>query len=196
MTLALTDERIEEIKGARRERWSHGMAFLDYVDTVARRSRGNRAILRRCILDRDLVLPEAYALVAPWAVNSGSRWMEQLHYCVAGLYAEYGVGRPGLVDGSNFGQFCRQSAYSLGLDGGGVDTRFGVMVGGSRDELLKHLIELFRLLDRSGVGLDWFVLLEDMRYWGDRVKMRWCRDFWGGGRRGGSEDESGMEGIE
>ena len=192
MTIALTEERIEEIKQSRRERWSHGMAYMEYIHDITGRSRGNRAILRRCILDRDLVLPEAYALIAPWAVNSNSQWLEQLHYSIAGLYASYGTDRPNLVDGSNFGEFCRNSVYRLGLESGGMNTRFSVMVSsGTRDELLKHLTEIFALVGRGNTGVDWFVLLEDMRFWGDRVKARWSRDFWG--RPGRSDAASETE---
>lgn len=183
MTTTLTKEQILSIKEGRKARWSHGSAFLDYIEGVARRSTGDNAALRRCILDRELILPEAYALVAPWAVSSGNRWLEELHYTIAGLYASYGTDRPSLLDGSDFGAFCRESAYRLRIDSGGLDTRFNVMMSGNRDELVRHLIEIFALLRTSGVGVDWFTLLQDLRFWSDRVKLRWARSYWGRPRR-------------
>lgn len=177
--MTLTEEQVTVITEERKAKWQHGMEYLDYIKEVTERSTGSRAALRRCIMDREVTLPEAYSLVAPWAVNSGSRWLEEVHYCIAGLYATHGPEIPHLLDGSNFGSFCRSSAYRLGLDSGTFNTRFGVMLSGNREDLIKHLTETFALMKGSGVGIDWFVLMEDMRYWGEHVKTRWARNFWG-----------------
>ena len=184
----MTPEQTNQIETNRRERWPHGVEFLAYVKRVSTRSRRDNAILRRCILDRDVLLPEAYRIVAPWANGSGE-WMETMHYDLAGLYATFGEGKPDLVSSMNFGDFCRDNAYRMRLDNDSLHKRFALLISSNRDDLLKHLCEMFFLLGRNHNGLDWFTLFSDMRYWGDNVKKRWSRAFWGRPRLNQSEPD-------
>ena len=62
---------------------------------------------------------------------------------------------------------------------GPVSRRVQHLLAASREEICDRVCLLGRRLAVEGTSLDFSRLLDDLCYWGDKVKARWAADFWG-----------------
>jgi CRISPR type I-E-associated protein CasB/Cse2 len=94
---------------------------------------------------------------------------------VAALFATNTMHLPGV----SLGQAFRRLRERLGGDS--TEKRFVALLDSNRDDLPGRLRQAVALLKSREIGLDWELLLRDLRYWGStshRVQRRWARDFW------------------
>jgi CRISPR type I-E-associated protein CasB/Cse2 len=93
-------------------------------------------------------------------------------------------------DGINFG-----AAFGSGLsqdDKAARERRFIDLLDTPAGELPYKLRQAVTLIGRTGVGLDWVMLMNDLRRWeydDRRVQKDWARGFWGAAEKAGSEDQ-------
>ena len=89
-------------------------------------------------------------------------------------------------DGKSFGKACtallgddeRKSLWKADQPGP-VSRRVQHLLAASREEIGDRVCLLGRRLAVEGTSLDFSRLLDDLCYWGDKVKARWAADFWG-----------------
>ena len=88
--------------------------------------------------------------------------------------------------GKSFGKACtallgddeRKSLWKADQPGP-VSRRVQHLLAASREEICDRVCLLGRRLAVEGTSLDFSRLLDDLCYWGDKVKARWAADFWG-----------------
>ena len=90
---------------------------------------------------------------------------------VAGLFAYH----PDETDEGNLGSTCRR------LAGGNesFDARFRRLLSCDYDEICNQLRPIILAAKAKGIDVNYQELFTDLTYWGDRVKARWAREFWG-----------------
>jgi CRISPR type I-E-associated protein CasB/Cse2 len=88
------------------------------------------------------------------------------------------------AEGGNLGTSLRMLATGdgRGLEGlATFDARFRRFLSCSRGtEVCDHLPGVLRAAERKGVPVDFAQLYRDLTYWGDRVKVEWAKEYWGG----------------
>ena len=91
---------------------------------------------------------------------------------VAALYAYH----PEETTAGNLGDTCRQLAGThTSFDG-----RFRRLLACDRDELCERLRPVVLAAKAKGIRVNYQTLVEDLCWWGDRVRVRWAQAFWGG----------------
>jgi CRISPR system Cascade subunit CasB len=90
----------------------------------------------------------------------------------AGLFAHH----PDETTKGNLGDTCRQLA--------GVNTRFEGrfrrLLACDRNELCQRIRPIVLTAKAKGIPVNYQTLIEDLFWWGDRVRVRWAQAFWGG----------------
>jgi len=136
--------------------------------------RGAMADLR-CALS-PARLPRAWPQLARVG-GVGNRTIET----VAGLFAYH----PNGTDTGNIGTTCRR----LAAENSTFDGRFRRLLScDHRDEVCERLRPVVLAAKAKGVPVNYEGLFVDLRYWGDKVKARWAREYWGAPE--GEEEES------
>ena len=93
---------------------------------------------------------------------------------VAGLFAYH----PEETDKGNLGSTCRR----LAAENSSFEGRFQRLLScGDPAEVCDRLRPVVLAARAKGVKINYEQLLVDLRYWGDKVKARWAREFWGAG---------------
>ena len=90
---------------------------------------------------------------------------------VAGLFAYH----PAETHAGNIGTTCR----SLAGGNNSFDGRFRRLLSCDRDEICERLRPVVLAAKAKGVPLNYEELFIDLWYWGDKVKARWAREYWG-----------------
>ena len=106
---------------------------------------------------------------------------------VAGLWAAQPESRaPG-----NFGATCRELAsgderakLSATGETGPMARHFQRLLAAERHEICERVIGVGLRAVAQGVGIHPVLLYTDLAFWGDRVRERWARSFWGGEEEG------------
>ena len=127
--------------------------------------RGARAKLRGALSParRHLVWP----LLGHYLNESYLRTFE----VVAALWAEADGGKSGVDLGT--------AMRRLAGDYSTFEGRFKRLLTCEKDELSDRVAPIVRALNTKGIALDYALLLSDMLWWGDSVKVRWAQGFWG-----------------
>jgi CRISPR type I-E-associated protein CasB/Cse2 len=90
---------------------------------------------------------------------------------VAGLFAHH----PDETDRGNLGNTCRR----LAAENSSFEGRFRRLLScDDRDAVCERLRPVVLAAKAKGVKVNYEELLVDLRYWGDKVKGRWARQFW------------------
>lgn len=120
-------------------------------------------------------------------LDGEGRWVRQMHYLVAGLYA---LVRPASPKGATFGRAAQLLMQKR--DSGSIEQRFLALLAAEKaDELSYHLRQLASLMRTEGIAIDFAVLLADLKRWRSArwyvrdqsarrlpVQQRWARDFY------------------
>lgn len=135
------------------------------------------AFLRQCKDDRGAManlrcalnptrLPRAWPLLGRMGGIGNSR-VET----VAGLFAYH----PEETHSGNIGTTCRR----LAAENNSFDARFRRLLSCDRDEICERLRPVILAAKPKGIPINYEELFADLCYWGDNVKARWAREYWG-----------------
>jgi CRISPR system Cascade subunit CasB len=94
-----------------------------------------------------------------------------IHETVAGLFAYH----PEEVNTGNLGTTCRR----LAAENSSFDARFRRLLSCEREELGDRLRPVVLAARAKGIPINYEDLFADLVYWGDHVKARWAREYWG-----------------
>jgi len=94
-----------------------------------------------------------------------------IHEIVAGLFAFH----PDETRIGNIGTTCRRILES----NTSVDGRFRRLLSCDRDEIGERLRPVVLAAKAKGIPVNYEELFADLCYWGDNVKARWAREYWG-----------------
>lgn len=137
--------------------------LLDYLRQL-KDDRGAMADLR-CALS-PAKLPRAWPLLARVGGIGNPRIQ-----AVAGLFAYH----PNETHTGNIGTTCRR----LAAENASFDARFRRLLGCDRDEICERLHPVILAAKPKGIQVNYEELFADLCYWGDNVKVRWAREYWG-----------------
>ena len=126
--------------------------------------RGAMADLR-CALN-PTTLPRAWPLLARVG-GIGNARIE----AVAGLFAYH----PDETQAGNLGTTCRH----LAAEKNSFDGRFRRLLSCDREEICERLRPVILAAKAKGIPINYEELYADLCYWGDNVKARWAREYWG-----------------
>jgi CRISPR system Cascade subunit CasB len=137
------------------------------VLTYLRRLRNDRGAMAdlRCALS-PARRPRAWPLLA--RVGGIDR---PIYETVAGLFAYH----PDETHSGNIGTTCRR----LAGENNSFDGRFRRLLSCERDEIGERLRPVILTAKAKGIPVNYEELFADLVYWGDNVKARWARDYWG-----------------
>ena len=141
------------------------VSFLSYLQRY-RKDRGAMANLRGALSDARR--PNAWPLLAGFPDAIGSPAFET----VAALWAS---GADLSADGGNLGD----TMAALMKGNNSFEGRFKRLLTCDRDEIAAHVASAVRAGQAKGLGVNYTQLLSDVLCWGDDVKVRWARSFWG-----------------
>jgi CRISPR system Cascade subunit CasB len=90
---------------------------------------------------------------------------------VAGLFAYH----PDETQAGNLGTTCRR----LAAENNSFDGRFRRLLSCDREEICERLRPVVLAAKAKGIPIDYEELYADLCYWGNNVKARWAREYWG-----------------
>ncbi len=90
---------------------------------------------------------------------------------VAGLYAYH----PEETESGNLGTVCRR----LSGEHNSFDGRFRRLLACDRNEICEHLRPVVLAAKAKNIAVNYERLLVDLIVWGERVKARWAKEYWG-----------------
>ena len=90
---------------------------------------------------------------------------------VAGFFAYH----PDETSTGNLGTTCRR----LAAENNSFDARFQRLLSCDRDEIYERLRPVILAAKAKGIPINYEELFADLYYWGDKVKARWAREYWG-----------------
>ena len=90
---------------------------------------------------------------------------------VAGLFAYH----PDETQNGNIGTTC----HRLAAENNSFDARFRRLLSCDRDEICERLRPVVLAARAKGIPVNYEELFADLCYWGDNVKARWAREYWG-----------------
>jgi CRISPR system Cascade subunit CasB len=100
------------------------------------------------------------------------------------------------ADSGNMGTVMRALATGGGRGREGLstfDARFRRLLAcSSSTEVCKHLAGVLRAAEREGVAINFVRLFGDLTHWGDRTRVEWATEYWGGAPNA-SEDDTADE---
>jgi CRISPR system Cascade subunit CasB len=90
---------------------------------------------------------------------------------VAGLFAYH----PEETHSGNLGTTCRR----LAAENNSFDGRFRRLLSCDREEICERLRPVVLAAKPKEIRINYEELYADLCYWGDNVKARWAREYWG-----------------
>jgi CRISPR type I-E-associated protein CasB/Cse2 len=128
-------------------------AFLSKLRTL-KTNRGALAMLRRGNIDGISVLAD----VLP------RDWKQKWFLLVAECWAD------NTTDGDKLALVCKNLKIN--------ENRFRILLFSDREELPQRMKSILRMISQKGFGVNWFLLLRDLIFWGENVQREWAMDFW------------------
>ena len=168
---------------------SHIERFLEYLDSQVG-DRGVMADLRHG-LSRATEY-RAWPHIAPWWGRDNEHERRIWLTTAAGFAIHQRT-----VASGNMGTVLRSLATGGGRGEEGLktfDARFRRLLACAKAaEVCDHLAGVLRAAERNGVPVNFAQLFTDLRYWGDRVKVRWATEYWGAPIEGAAPDSDEEE---
>ena len=146
------------------------ISFLSYLGRY-RDDRGAKAHLRGALSPTRR--PNAWSLLAGFPNAIGSPAFET----VAALWASDANPSAGAGNLGDVLAVLAEGHQSF-------EGRFKRLLTCDRDEIAAHIAPLVRAAQAQGLHVNYTQLLSDLLCWGDDVRVRWARAFWGGGETG------------
>lgn len=148
--------------------------FIAYLQRY-RNDRGACANLRGALSDARK--PNAWPLLAGFPVAIGNSAYET----VAALWAI--TDRHEREDGC-FADTCRDLAGKYDAKNGKFEhdsfqSRFKRLLTCDKSEIAERVAPIIRAAQTKGICVNYTQLLSDLLWWGDEVKVRWAKSFWG-----------------
>ncbi len=141
------------------------VSFLSYLQRY-RHDRGSLANLRGALSDSRR--PNAWPLLGGFPGAIGSPPFE----AIAALWA-------GGVELSASGGNLGDTLASLMKDHHSFEGRFKRLLSCDRDEIAAHVATVVHAAQAKGLHVNYTQLLSDLLCWGDDVRVRWAKAFWG-----------------
>lgn len=94
-----------------------------------------------------------------------------IYETIAGLFAHH----PEETHTGNLGTTCRR----LAGESNSFEGRFKRLLSCDRDEVCERLRPVVLAAKAKGIPVNYEELFADLWYWGDNVKARWAREYWG-----------------
>jgi len=94
-----------------------------------------------------------------------------IYETVAGLFAYH----PDETHSGNIGTTCRR----LAGENNSFDGRFRRLLSCEREAIGERLRPVILAASAKGIPVNYQELFADLVYWGDNVKARWAREYWG-----------------
>jgi len=168
---------------------SHIERFLEYLDSQVG-DRGVMADLRHG-LSRATEY-RAWPHIAPWRGRDNEHERRIWLTTAAGFAIHQRT-----VASGNMGTVLRSLATGGGRGEEGLktfDARFRRLLACAKAaEVCDHLAGVLRAAERNGVPVNFAQLFTDLRYWDDRVKVRWATEYWGAPIEGAAPDSDEEE---
>lgn len=157
-----------------------------------RDDRGALANLRGALSDARK--PNAWPLLAGFPTAIGKAAYET----VAALWAI--TDRHERADGS-FADTCRDLAGKYDAKNGKFEhdsfqSRFKRLLTCDHDEIAERVAPVIRAAQTKGLRVNYIQLLSDLLLWGDEVKVRWAKAFWGAAEPDAALDPSLLDAEE
>ena len=106
----------------------------------------------------------------PWLAAAGGIENAVIE-TVAGLYAHH----PEETQDGNFGTTCRK----LSSEHSSFDMRFRRLLACDNEDIGEHLRPVVLAAKAKGLRINFEKLFVDLTFWGEKVKARWAREYWG-----------------
>ena len=90
---------------------------------------------------------------------------------IAGLFAHH----PDETTSGNLGRTCLR----LKEQNESFDSRFRRLLGCDREEICTMVRPVVIAASSKGIPVNYETLFADLCYWGDNVKARWAKEYWG-----------------
>ena len=156
--------------------------FFEHLKRLRVRDRGALAILRRSLSFAPGAFPPAYAYVERFvgADRKASDPLRLALYLVAGLYALHPeTGESTLAVGL--------AELMIRRDSGSIEGRFLALLEADAENVAEYLRHSVTLFAADNMGIDYAVLLNDLRVWlspyaaekRDQIRQKWAREFYG-----------------
>ena len=157
-------------------------SFLAYLQRY-RQDRGALAHLRGGLSESRR--PNAWPLLGGFPGAIGSLPFE----VVAALWAG---GVELSADGGNLGN----TLARLMKDHHSFEGRFKRLLSCDRDKIAAHVAPVVRAAQAKGLRVNYTQLLSDLLCWGDDVRVRWARAFWGAADANAGTNPELLDGVE
>lgn len=110
----------------------------------------------------------------------GVRIDDEVPGFIAGLYALH----PEETNSGNFGTTCRTIEQRRGDRRGDdsrlspLERRFQHLLSAEKNEVMDRVLRLVIMARNQGVPVNFDMLEKDLRFWTERTKTEWAREFW------------------
>jgi len=151
--------------------------FIEWLEKLNKEDTKVRAILRRSRSFHPGEYPQAYPYVEPFLEGERNDWRREVHYLVAGLWAQHW--RDGrLGNPETIAKVC--SRHYIAQDKSpSMERRFISLLDADQEQLPYRLRQMVAMLKEY--PLDFGALLHDLPYWssdGRRIQIRWAKEFY------------------
>jgi CRISPR type I-E-associated protein CasB/Cse2 len=153
-------------------------AFVERLQKLhSQQDRGALAALRRAVDGDPAQALQAARYVYPYFPEGAprERWMEKAFLIAGGLFALHPVSGTN----GNLGRHLREAHRQGDDDDPGKERRLLQLLAIEDREDLAHPLRQAVAVLPEDAPVNWEQLLEDLIYWGDAVKRRWARGYWG-----------------
>ncbi len=151
--------------------------FIEWLGELSRKDTRIKAVLRRSLAFEPGAYPSAYPYVEPFVKGEENGWRREVHYLVAGLWAQQGKGE-GEARPETLAKAC--SCYCFENEKqASFERRFIALLDADEDQLAYRLRQMTALL--KDYPLDFSSLLNDLIFWSHEkkwVQNKWAKEFY------------------
>lgn len=144
-----------------------------------RKYQGNRGMMAnlRCIL-----VENKKHRAWPVLHRLGIQVDDDVAAYVAGLFAAH----PETMKDGNMGTTCKMIEQRRGESSSGGDSKLTaterrfqhLLAASDKKEIFTRVKRMVLMAKAQGVPVNYTVLLHDLKYWGDRTKIKWATSYW------------------
>jgi CRISPR system Cascade subunit CasB len=150
--------------------------FIAWLERVSKGERKVRAVLRRSLSFEPGTFSEAFPYVEPFVQDGKSGWYREMHYLIAGLWAQNDGAD---AEGGALSLAAAFADYAGSENSLSTEKRFMDLLDADEEQLSHRLRQAMSLLKKYPI--DFQSLLEDVIRWNYERKptqIKWARDFY------------------